>query len=82
MLMWRFCFAHCLSFVRARLFCDTQVQELRSKLVKAESAVAPGGNVRSAADAAELEQLRRKLEEALRNEDRLKQQLLEVLSLS
>ena len=71
-----------ISFARARLFFDTQVQELRSKLVKAESAIAPGGNTRSAADAAELEQLRRKLDEALRNEERLKQRLLEVLNLA
>ena len=56
----------------------TQVQELRSKLVKAETAAAEGGNARSEAEAAELAQLRQKLEESLRSEERLRRQLLEV----
>lgn len=55
-----------------------QVQELRSKLVKAETAAAEGGNTRSEAEAAELAQLRQKLEESLRSEERLRRQLLEV----
>lgn len=55
-----------------------QVQELRSKLVKAETAAAEGGNARSEAEAAELAQLRQKLEESLRSEERLRRQLLEV----
>lgn len=55
-----------------------QVQELRSKLVRAESAAA---SARSAADTAEVERLRRQLEESLRNEERLRRQLLEVCDL-
>lgn len=54
-----------------------QVQELRSKLVQAESA-AVGGNARSEAEAAEIAQLRRQLEESVRSEERLRRQLLEV----
>ena len=56
----------------------TQVQELRSKLVKAETAAAEGGNARSEAEAAELAQLRQKSRSCLRSEARLRRQLLEV----
>jgi hypothetical protein len=50
-----------------------QTQALRSKLAKAAEQQGPGGP-----DPAEVERLRQQLQQALRSEERLRQQLLEV----